>query len=256
MATDVWNPDLYARFGAERAQPFHDLLALVRARPGMRVVDLGCGPGELTAHLHRSLAARETLGLDASAAMLARAAAHAGGGLSFVEGDIGAFAGEGFDLVFSNAALHWIPDHGPLLARLAAALAPGGQLAVQVPANHDHVSHRLAHEIAREPPFAGALGGYERGKPVLEPEEYAQLLFRLGFREQHVRLVVYAHPMPTRDDVVDWVRGTLLTDFQRRLPAELWERYLATYRARLVAALPDERPFLYTYKRILFWGSR
>ncbi|HSN15273.1 MAG TPA: methyltransferase domain-containing protein [Anaeromyxobacteraceae bacterium] len=256
MATDVWNPDLYARFGAERAQPFHDLLALVRARPGMRVVDLGCGPGELTAHLHRSLAARETLGLDASAAMLARAAAHAGGGLSFVEGDIGAFAGEGFDLVFSNAALHWIPDHGPLLARLAGALAPGGQLAVQVPANHDHVSHRLAHEIAREPPFAGALGGYERGKPVLEPEEYAHLLFRLGFREQHVRLVVYAHPMPARDDVVDWVRGTLLTDFQKRLPQELWDRFLATYRARLVAALPDDRPFLYTYKRILFWGVR
>jgi trans-aconitate 2-methyltransferase len=71
-----------------------------------------------------------------------------------------------------------------------------------------------------------------------------------------VRLVVYAHPMPARDDVVDWVRGTLLTDFQKRLPPELWDRYLATYRARLVAALPDERPFLYTYKRILFWGSR
>lgn len=256
MATDVWSPDLYARFGAERAQPFHDLLALVRARPGMRVVDLGCGPGELTAHLHRALAARETIGIDSSDAMLARAAAHAVGGLSFVKGDIGEFEGEGFDLVFSNAALHWIPDQEPLLARLARALAPGGQLAVQVPANHDHLSHRLAHELAREPPFAEALGGYERGKPVLEPEEYAHALFRLGFREQHVRLVVYAHPMPARDGVVDWVRGTLLTDFQRRLPAALWDRYLATYRARLVAALPDERPFLYTYKRILFWATR
>jgi trans-aconitate 2-methyltransferase len=256
MDTDAWNPELYARFGTERAQPFHDLVALVRARPGMRVVDLGCGPGELTAHLHRTLFARETIGLDSSDAMLERAAAHAGGGLSFVKGDIGAFEGEGFDLVFSNAALHWIPGHAPLLARLASALAPGGQLAVQVPANHDHLSHRLAYEIAREPPFAGALAGYERGKPVLEPEEYAHALFRLGFREQHVRLVVYAHPMPARDAVVEWVRGTLLTDIQKRLPGELWERYLAVYRARLVAALPDERPFLYTYKRILFWGVR
>ncbi|MGB8930562.1 MAG: methyltransferase domain-containing protein, partial [Anaeromyxobacteraceae bacterium] len=146
MATDAWNPELYARFAAERAQPFHDLLALVRAHPGMRVVDLGCGPGELTAHLHRALAARETLGLDSSDAMLARAAAHAGGGLTFAKGDVGAFSGEGYDLVFSNAALHWVPDHEPLLARLAGALAPGGQLAVQVPANHDHLSHRLARE--------------------------------------------------------------------------------------------------------------
>jgi len=255
MATDVWNPDLYARFAAERAQPFHDLLALVRARPGMRVVDLGCGTGELTALAHRTLAARETIGLDSSGAMLERAAAHAGGGLGFVRGEIGSFQGEAFDLVLSNAALHWVPGHEQLLGRLARALAPGGQLAVQVPANHDHLSHRLAVTIAGEPPFAAALGGYSRGKPVLEPEEYAQLLFRLGFRERHVRLVVYGHVLPSRADVVEWVRGTLLTDFQKRLPPELWERYLSTYRERLAAALPDERPFLYTYKRILFWGQ-
>jgi trans-aconitate 2-methyltransferase len=256
MVSDAWNPDQYARFAKERAQPFHDLLALVRPRPGMRVVDLGCGPGELTAHLHRALGARETTGVDSSKAMLDRAAPQAGDGLAFRLGDIAAFDGQGLDLVFSNAALHWVPDHGALLARLARALAPDGQLAVQVPANHDHVSHVLAHAIAAEPPFREALGGYERGKPVLEPEEYAQHLFRLGFREQHVRLVVYAHVLTAPQDVVEWVRGTLLTDFQKRLPAPLWERYLATYRARLLANLPDERPFLYTYKRILFWGLR
>jgi len=256
MATDAWNPDQYARFATERAQPFHDLLALVRARPGMRVADLGCGPGELTAYAHRALAARETTGLDASKAMLERAAAHAGGGLTFVQGDIGAFSGEGFDLILSNAALHWVPDHRGLLARLTRALAPGGQLAVQVPANHDHLSHRLAAELAREPPFADALGGYERGKPVLEPEEYAQALFGLGYRSQHVRLVVYGHPLPGPRDVVEWVRGTLLTDFEKRLSPALWERYLAAYRERLLARLPDEHPFFYTYKRTLFWAQR
>jgi trans-aconitate 2-methyltransferase len=222
----------------------------------MRVVDLGCGTGELTALAHRTLAARETIGLDSSASMLERARGHAGGGLSFAQGEIGAFTGDGFDLVLSNAALHWIPDHAPLLAQLTRALAPEGQLAVQVPANHDHVSHRLAGEIAREEPFASALGGYARGKPVLEPEEYARILFGLGYREQQVRLVVYGHPLPSRGDVVEWVRGTLLTDYRKRLPLELWERYLATYRERLIAALPDERPFFYTYKRILFWAQR
>ena len=102
MPADAWSPDLYARFGAERAQPFRDLLALVRPRPGMRVVDLGCGTGELTAEAHRALQARETLGLDASPSMLEKAVPLAGSGLSFVRGDIAAFAGRGFDLVLSN----------------------------------------------------------------------------------------------------------------------------------------------------------
>jgi trans-aconitate 2-methyltransferase len=253
--SDAWNPDLYGRFAAERSAPFDDLLALVRPRPGMRVVDLGCGPGELTARAHRALGAAETLGLDSSPAMLERARALAGAGLSFALGDIADFDGRGFDLVLSNAALHWVPRHPELLARLAGALAPGGQLAVQVPANHDHPSHRLAHALAAEPPFAGALAGYARGKPVLEPEEYAAVLHRLGFREQHVRLQVYGHLLPGRDDVVEWVRGTLLTDYQKRLPGELWDRYLEAYRERLRAALPDERPYFYTYKRILFWAQ-
>jgi trans-aconitate 2-methyltransferase len=256
LPADAWSPDLYARFGAERAQPFRDLLALVRPRPGMRVVDLGCGTGELTAEAHRALGARETLGLDSSPAMLERARPLAGGGLSFAPGDIAGFEGQGFDLVLSNAALHWVPGHEALLGRLTRALEPGGQLAVQVPANHDHPSHRLAHQIAGEPPFSEALSGYARGKPVLEPEEYARLLFRLGYREQQVRLQIYGHPLREPAEVVDWVRGTLLTDYQKRLPADLWQRYLDEYRNRLLRALPDERPYFYAYRRILMWGIR
>lgn len=256
MPDDAWNPDLYARFAAERAQPFRDLLGLVRREPGMRVADLGCGAGELTAEAHRQLGARETLGIDSSPAMLERARPLAGGGLAFALGDIADFAGEGLDLVLSNAALHWVPGHEALLARLTRALAAGGQLAVQVPANHDHPSHRLARQLAAEPPFAAALAGPDRGQPVLEPEEYARLLFRLGYREQQVQLRVYGHPLREPAEVLEWVRGTLLTDYRKRLPADLWERYLATYRERLLAALPDERPYFYAYRRILFWGRR
>ena len=92
MATvDTWDPEQYERFAAERAAPFWDLLSLVRPVPGGRVVDLGCGNGELTAALHRRLEAAETLGLDSSPAMLVRAAALAGGGLRFEPGDIAAF---------------------------------------------------------------------------------------------------------------------------------------------------------------------
>jgi trans-aconitate 2-methyltransferase len=246
MAHDVWKPELYARFRAERSRPFFDLLAMVRPRPGMRVVDLGCGTGELTAEAHRRLGAE-------------KAAPLSGDGLSFARGDIGSFEappGKGYDLLLSNAALHWVPDHPALLARLVRALAPGGQLAVQVPANQTHVSHRLANELAREEPFASALSGYVRHRAVLTAVEYALLLKRLGLVEEESRLQVYVHELGEPSDVVEWCRGTLLTDYEKRMPADLFQRYLDEYRRRIVAALPDERPYLYTYQRILFCGSR
>lgn len=255
-ATD-WNPDQYGRFRDERAQPFFDLMALVQPRPGMRIVDLGCGPGELTQELHRHLAARETVGIDNSPAMRAKAMPLAGEGLRFEAGDIGEWRGESqYDLVFSNAALHWVPDHAALLPRLTAALTSNGQLAVQVPANDDHPSHATAVAVAREAPFRDALGGHVRQSPVLPPETYAALLHQLGFRQQHVRLQVYGHELVAREAVIEWVRGSVLTDYERRMPPDLWPRFLERYRERLLPQLPESRPFFYPFRRILFWASR
>jgi len=252
----AWDPEQYARFRAERAQPFHDLAALVQARAGLRVVDLGCGPGELTRQLHDGLAATATLGLDSSPEMLAKAATHAGGGVRFERADIAAWRAEAqYDLVFSNAALHWLPDHRALFARLRAALAPGGQLAVQMPANFDHPSHVTAFEVAREEPFRSAMGGYERDWPVLAPEAYAVLLHELGFQRQHVRLQVYLHLLDRRDDVVEWVKGSLLTDYQARLSTELFERFLARYRECLLPRLADVHPHPFPFKRLLLWAQ-
>ena len=259
MSHDVWRPSLYGRFRAERSRPFYDLLDLVRPRPGMRVVDLGCGTGELTADAHRRLGAVSTIGVDSSASMLEKAAPLAGDGLSFLRGDIASFtspSGEPFDLVLSNAALHWVPDHPALLARLAAAIAPCGQLAVQIPSNQDHPSHALAHEMAREEPWRSELGGYVRETPVLPPVRYAELLRRLGFRDQHVRLQVYVHELPEPAEVVEWVRGTLLTDYEKRMAPPAFARYVDEYRERLLARIGRERPYLYTYQRILFWAER
>jgi trans-aconitate 2-methyltransferase len=253
---DAWDPGQYERFAAERAAPFHDLLSLVRPVPGGRVVDLGCGSGELTAQLHRRLEADETLGLDSSPAMLERAAGLAGDGLRFEQGDIATFTEGGWDVIFSNAALHWLSDQEGLLSRLVAGLREGGQLAVQMPANHDHPSHVVAAEVAGTEPFRTALDGYRRQSPVQPPEWYADLLDRLGLAPQHVRLQVYLHHLATRDEVVEWVRGTLLTDYQSRMPEELFEEFLATYRSRLLPQLEDTRPYRYPFKRLLFWGLR
>jgi len=251
VPADTWNPEQYERFRAEREQPFRDLLGLVRPRPNMRIVDLGCGTGELTRELHRELAARETAGLDSSPAMLERSAPHAGGGLRFEAGDIADFAPhDAFDLVFSNAALHWVAGHEALLARLTRALRTHGQLAVQVPANFDHPAHVTAAEVGTE------LGVAPHAVNVLAPERYAAVLHGLGYTEQHVRLQVYAHRLPSREEVVEWVKGSLLTDYETRLPPGLFEEFLRRYRERLVARLADARPFLFTFKRILFWARR
>src|SRR5690242_11526952 len=151
---DCWNPSQYARFEREREQPFFDLLGLVRPDPDMRAVDLGCGSGRLTRVLHERLHARETLGIDRSAKML-EAAPDLLPGLAFREGSIEDFAAggsDGYDLIVSNAAFHWVVDHRSLIRRLRARLADRGQLAFQVPAMHHARSHALADELAREEP--------------------------------------------------------------------------------------------------------
>jgi len=138
----------------------------------------------------------------------------------------------------------------------SSTLGPGGQLAVQVPANHDHPSHLVAERVAAEVPFREALGGYVRHTPVLAPEAYAELLHRLGYESQHVRLQVYQHVLPEAAAVVEWVKGTLLTDYRRRLPEEAYGEFLERYRALLISELTDERPYPYAFKRILLWGRR
>ncbi|TMA25784.1 MAG: methyltransferase domain-containing protein [Deltaproteobacteria bacterium] len=251
---DPWDPRQYDRFRTERAQPFRDLLALVQPRPGMRVVDLGCGTGDMTLELHRELGARETLGIDDSASMLAKVPRAEG--LRFEQLDIAKFApAEPFDLAFSNAALHWVPDHPSLLRRLTRALRPGGQLAIQMPMNDDHPSHQTAFELARSPEFRRLLHGFERRAELLEPAQYSSWLHKLGFVRQQVRLQIYAHLLESREQVIEWVRGALLTDYQKRLAPADWERFLRRYRELLLPQLDDERPFLYTYPRILIWGE-
>ena len=243
-----WDVDQYERFKNERAQPFRDLAALIEPRPNMRIIDLGCGTGELTRELHEQLSAAETLGIDSSESMLQKASPLST--LHFQLGDIASFTTDRpFDLVFSNAALHWIPNHEQLFARLMSLLAPNGQLAVQMPANHDHPSHRLAAEVAT------SFGIEPRTVNVQPPEFYATLLHRLGFARQHVRLQVYGHVLPSTADVVEWTKGTTLTPYREALSSDRYEAFLAEYTKRMVNALGDHRPYFYTFKRILLWAT-
>ena len=157
-------------------------------------------------------------------------------------------------VVLVGPALQWVDDHEALFPRLASTLRPVGQLAVQMPSNNDHVSHTTAHEVAREPRHAAALGGYVREYPLREPEWYAELFAHLGFTGQHVREQVYLHRLPTSADVIEWVKGSLLTDYRNRLAPPDYEAYLTDYRHRLLSILPNAPPLLYPFKQTLLWA--
>lgn len=255
VTEDPWSPEQYERFRAEREQPFWDLLRLLAVPDGGSAADLGCGTGVLTRELHRALRARHTVGVELSESMLARAREVHEPGLRFVRGDIAAWTPEEpCDVLFSNAALQWLDHHDELFARLRSILAPGGVLAVQVPANYDHASHTVAAEVALEEPFSSAMDGYTHRATVLTPEAYAAMLYTLGLRDLHVRLQVYAHELDSTSDVVEWVRGTLLTDYRPRMPEAMFAGYVARYRARLLDTIGDQRPYLFAFKRILMRG--
>ena len=257
---DVWNPEQYRRFAAERRLPFDELLAMICPGNLRRGVDLGCGPGELTAFAASELGIEELVGVDNSPAMLASAVAHTSDRVRFEHGDLATWTSAGeHDLVLAAASLQWVGDHPAVLARWAAALAPGGQLAVQMPANAHAASHMIAAELARREPYVSSFG--PAGPPadpvavnVLRPEQYAEILHELGFAEQFVQLRVYPHVLPRTRDVVEWVKGTTLTRFRAALPAELYERFLTEYERELVGALGDRSPFLFPFNRILFWA--
>lgn len=257
MSTDAWDPGQYAKFLRERSAPFFDLLDLVEPAPGMRAVDLGCGTGELTRQLHERLGCRETLGLDRSERMLEKSAAFAVPGLRFRRGTVEEFTPDGpVDLVFSNAALHFVEGHEALWTRLASFLAPGGQMAVHLPSNQGHPTHVTAREVAGEEPFAPFLEGFSLPTHVLPVEAYATLFHHLGFARQSVKLVVYTHLLESRESVLEWVKGSILTEYQSRLAPELYVRFLESYRQRLLPRLSDEKPYFFTFRRVLMHAAK
>ena len=243
-----WSAGQYTRFEAERTRPVRDLLAAVPARPDrvLRAVDLGCGPGNSTAALIERYPAAVVTGLDGSADML-DAACRRLPGIGFVRGDIAAWRAETpYDLILSNAALQWVPDHATLLPRLAAMLAPGGSLAVQMPDNHDEPTHALMRAVAAEAPWADVLAGTAAARtPIGRPDWYYGLLRRVCARVDIWR-TTYFHVLgggmrgDGADAVVEWVRGTGLRPYLASLDDAARDDFLARYRARVAEAYPPQ----------------
>jgi len=244
-----WDPNQYHKFQEQRAAPFHDLLALVEVRPNLEVVDLGCGTGELTRQLAVTLPNSRVTGLDSSPQMLEKAAPFAGPRLQFVQGDQARLTGE-WDLIFSNAALQWSEDHPRLVPSLYDRLKPWGQIAVQVPSNHNHISHQIIRETAVDEPFRSILGGFVRYAPVLPIDQYAQLFFDCGAEDILAFEKVYAHILADSDAVVEWISGTVCVPYFERLGGHK-DEFMQIIRSKMQAALPQS-PVFYPFRRTFF----
>lgn len=259
-AAAAWDPATYLRFGGERARPFADLLDRVPVREPRRVVDLGCGTGALTASLARRWPAARVLGVDSSAEMLAAAAEHAEPGrVEFMRGDVRSWEPDRpVDVVVTNAVLHWVPGHDRLLARWAAALAPGGALALQVPGNFRAPTHALLAELCAAPEWGGRLANVApRPDAVLSPAGYLELLAGAGLSPD-VWETTYLHVLSGRDPVLGWVRSTVLRPVLARLDDDEAARLTAAYAAALREAYPPraDGTTLLPFRRIFAVGTR
>lgn len=253
-----WDPTVYNRYADERGRPFVELLSRVRVESAASVVDLGCGPGNLTALLAARWPDADVVGVDSSADMVAAAGEYAGERLRFVTGDLATWRPDGpVDVVVANAALHWVPGHVDLLAGFAQWLCPGGALAFQVPDNFSEPSHVLLHELRVSPRWQHRLAeGADRTTGVERPERYLRALVDAGLRPD-VWQTDYLHVLPGDDAVLDWVRGTALRPVLSVLDAGEQEEFVASYGAALRAAYPKhEFGTVFPFRRTFAVGHR
>lgn len=257
-----WNPDRYHQFDAERSRPFHDLIGAIRAGyPDFvprRIVDLGCGTGELTATLADRWPGAQILGVDSSPDMISRAAKFASDGVEFRQTRIEDFSPpEGLDLLVSNAALQWVPEHRRLLGEWMDAMDAGSVLAVQVPGNFGAPSHALMRDIAASPDFAGELRGVLRGEsPVDEPIDYLTRLASRGFTPT-VWETTYSQLLTGDNPILDWVRGTALRPVFAALDDDRAAEFERVYGAAVAKAYPATRHgTVFRFRRVFFLGRK
>lgn len=235
MAED-WNPALYLTFEDERTRPPRDLLARVPLSHPRRVIDLGCGPGNSTELLAQRWPQAEVIGVDNSPAMLDEARARLPSA-RFERGDLAAWSPpEGTDLLFANAVFQWVPEHLDVLARLLAALPPGGVLAVQMPDNVNEPSHLMMEEAAAAGPWAERIAGVARDRlPAIGA--YYDRLAPLA-RQVDIWHTLYNHPLAGSAAIADWFRSTGLRSYLAPLDETERAAFLADYIARLATAYP------------------
>ena len=253
-----WDPQQYVRYADERGRPFIDLVTRIAATAPRRVIDVGCGPGQLTATLAQRWPPAIVEGIDSSPEMIESATPLAAGQLTFRVGDASTWQPPAdADVIVSNATLQWVPEHRSVVSGWAHGLPTGGWLAFQVPGNFDSPSHTLMRDVAasarwREP-LADVLRHHDS---VAQPSEYAELLLDAGLSVD-VWETTYAHVLPGDDPVLQWVRGTGLRPVMAALSPDDFADFEADYAAELRRAYPrTAHGTIFAFRRIFAVGHR
>jgi trans-aconitate 2-methyltransferase len=233
-----WNPAHYLCFEDERTRPARDLLARVTLERAAHVVDLGCGPGNSTELLVERFAGATVTGTDSSDAMLESARKRLPQ-CHFELSDVSSWhAKHAPDLIFANAVLQWVPEHAQLFPRLFAALAAGGELAVQMPDNLNEPTHRLMREVASVGPWASVLGDATRIRSVIPSADTYYELLAAEAEQVDIWRTTYYHPLASPAAIVDWLRATGLRPFIDPLTDLQRAAFLIEYEQRIAEAYP------------------
>lgn len=248
-----WNPDKYNEFKAARYHPYFDLVSHIKDKPGLTVLDMGCGTGELTKLLAGQLTGATVVGIDSSPQMLAQApASH---DLQFIQKSIEEQLNDDqkWDLIFANASLQWVDGHDALFCQIISKLNPGGQLAVQMPCQKENVLNNILLSLVQEEPYASALNNWQRVSPVLSMDEYAKLLFEKGGKDIIVYQKIYPVIAASQDDLFNFIAGSALVPYLERLPEPVKEQFITAFKRRIAYHFP-KMPAIYPFKRLLIYS--
>lgn len=214
-----WSPDLYLKFEDERTQPSRDLASKIRVARPRRIIDIGCGPGNSTEVLRTRFPWSEIIGLDSAETMIEKARSRYPGSI-WICADAATYEYPGqYDIIFSNAALHWIDPVDQLIIRLSSRLTKGGALAVQVPGNLNAPFFRALHEIAGRAEWVGWTGACRDAIRYHEPEFYYEILVRSGLITE-LWTTRYYHILNSHRDLIEWHKSTGLRPYLEALPSE------------------------------------
>ena len=249
----TWNPELYLAFEGPRFRPVIDLVQQIGLEAPTRVVDMGCGTGSGTQLMKSRWPDAHFTGIDGSADMLAKAR-DADPAIDWVEADLNLWMPDTPpDLIFSNAALHWLDDHHKLFPRLLDMLAPGGVLAVQMPRNYHAPGLSLVNETALDGPWRPRLEAMVRQVPVQEPRFYYELIAP-RVKTLNMWETDFIQVLDGDNPVADWTRGSWMSPLLNALDGDEREAFDAEYRRRVAAAYPKEKDgkTLFPFRRIFF----
>ncbi len=264
MPSSPWNPGAYLTYASQRTQPFIDLLQRAQRPEAGTVLDLGCGPGNGMPVLRALHPQAQIIGVDASAEMLSRAAEATAedAGIRYVQADIRTLTQKSLgleapaDLVVSNAALQWLPDHRELLPQIMELVAPGGALAVQVPGNFGAPSHRLLAEHAAKPEFARHIDPETLLQPTAELTDYMLDVSLPGWSVEAWE-TRYHHVLHGEDPVFGWISSTAARPVLQALPQAEREQFVSGYKAALREAYPETRiGTILPFRRLFFIARR